>query len=201
MKLIHLGCLDQPHKDWENFDITPHIFISKVPFLASLLHSVNLIDSERYSDHKNGVFKNVKYLNLAKKLPWKSNSVDAFFSSHVFEHLYYSDLKNLLKEIYRCLKPKGYIRTILPDLDYLISNYDQHNPNFFLSGLFENTGSKSSRNTHKWMYNKYSFKNELIEAGFEENKIIFSEYKRTAFAPFLDLDNRKENSFFIEAQK
>jgi len=132
LKLVQLGCFDQPKDGWENYDITPHIFIARIPMLPKLLFTLNILNELRYKQHKTKVFNKVKYLNLNKNLKFQNNSVDAYFSSHVFEHLYLKDLRNLLKEIYRTLKHGGIIRTVLPDLDKIISLYEEKDPNKFL---------------------------------------------------------------------
>ena len=200
-KLIHLGCFDQPKNGWENYDITPHIFISQIPLLPSLLYKLHVIDELRYKQHKAKIFKTIKYLNLNKKLRFKDNSIDAFFSSHVFEHLFLNDLRNLLKEIYRSLKPGGIVRTVLPDLNKIISYYEENEPNKFLDALFENNNSKNYKNFHKWMYTRQSFVTELGKAGFIKEKIKISDYKTSDSNIFSIMDNRPENSFYIDAKK
>jgi len=151
--------------------------------------------------HKAKIFNKVKYLNLNKRLKFQDNSVDAYFSSHVFEHLYRKDLKNLLIEIYRTLKPNGYVRTVLPDLNKIISYYEEHYPNKFLNALFENDNSENYKNYHKWMYTKHSFMYELEIAGFSRGNIKISQYNSSNVEFFLNMDNRPDNSFYIEAKK
>jgi predicted SAM-dependent methyltransferase len=46
-------------------------------------------------------------LNISKKLPFKNNSVDLFFSNHTVEHIYYKDFNFFLKETYDKLKDNG----------------------------------------------------------------------------------------------
>lgn len=200
-KLIHLGCFDQPQDGWENYDITPHLFIARIPFLPYVLFKLKLINSLRYEQHKKRVFNKVKYMNLNKKLKFDDNTVDAYYSSHVFEHLYLKNVRNLLKEIYRTLKPGGILRTALPDLDKILSLYDEKNPNKVLDYLFENNDKSNYKNYHKWMYTKYSFLNELEKAGFDKNKINISDYNISSYDIFKDMDNRQYISFYIEAKK
>lgn len=200
-RLVQLGCFDQPMEGWENFDLTPHLFISRIPLLPLLLYKLNILSKLRYEQHKKGIFRKIKYLNISKKLPFKDNSVDAFFSSHVIEHLYYRETKSLLKEIYRCLKSGGYVRTVLPSLSLIMKKYNEESPNQFLYALFENGNSTNYKNFHKWMYTEKSFSQELINAGFNKDKVKIMSYKQTDFQEFIRLDNRPENSIYIEAQK
>jgi hypothetical protein len=37
---LHLGCFDQAYDGWVNADVTPHIFISRVPGLALILFTL-----------------------------------------------------------------------------------------------------------------------------------------------------------------
>jgi len=67
-----------------------------------------------------------------KLLPFEDESVDAFYSSHVIEHIEYKSCSNLIREIYRCLKPGGYFRVVTPDMDLLLNNYSANDWRFFL---------------------------------------------------------------------
>jgi predicted SAM-dependent methyltransferase len=63
------------------------------------------------------------WLDLRNGLPFSSHSVDAIYSCHVFEHFYISELKVILKECWRLLKPTGGIRILVPSLEEAISAY------------------------------------------------------------------------------
>lgn len=200
-KLIQLGCFDQPKDGWENYDITPHILISRIPTLPFFLFKLNFIDEYRYKQHKSKVFNKVRYLNLNKRLPFGDNTVDAYFSAHVFEHLFLSGFRKLLKEIVRTLKSDGIIRTVLPDLHKIIMLYKEDSPNEFLDALFENNNSNNYKNYHKWMYTKESFVNELVDAGFNRDRVEILDYNVSNVSFFDGMDNRPFNSFYIEARK
>jgi len=197
--LVHLGCFDQPVENWYNTDITPHIWISRVSFLPYALYRMNLISSGRYGQHRRGVFKKIHYLNLKKKLPFKDDSVNAFFSSHVIEHLYIHHTESLLREILRTLVPGGSVRFVLPDLEYCMRLYDPADPRKFLETIFENTQRGLEKNQHKWMYTAPYLIRLLKETGFSFP--CQREYQKTDFIPFIPLDNRPENSFYVEARK
>jgi hypothetical protein len=85
---LQLGCFDKPLAGWYNTDITPHIFVSRVPGLAFLLSKSGLISEERLIQHQEGIFKNVHYLDVTKKFPFTQNTFDHVFISHMLEHLY-----------------------------------------------------------------------------------------------------------------
>lgn len=197
--LVQLGAFNQPMKDWYNTDITPHIFITRIPFLPKILFKFNKLTKNRYIEHKNGIFKQVYYLDIRKKFPFKNNSVKAYFSSHVFEHLYFYEFEFVLKEIYRTLKNDGYLRIVLPDLDYVIKLYDSKDPTKFLEYMYENHKKTLSKNAHKWMYSAEYCKSILEKNNFRNVKIC--KYQQTSFEPFKLLDNRKDESIYIEAIK
>jgi len=50
--------------------------------------------------------------DLNKKLPFKDNTFEVVYSSHVLEHV--DDVLNLLEEIYRILKPGGVLKSNVP---------------------------------------------------------------------------------------
>jgi predicted SAM-dependent methyltransferase len=112
-----------------------------------------------------------------------------------------TDLRKLLREIYRTLKPGGVVRTALPDLAKIILFYNENQPNKFLDALFENSNSHNYKNYHKWMYTKHSFIQELQNAGFEKDKIEPLDFNISSTQFFAGMDNRPDNSFYIEAKK
>ncbi len=59
-------------------------------------------------------------INIAKKLPFHSNSVDLIYSCHVIEHLYYKQFRIFLKESFRVLKNGGKLIIMTPSLTRLI---------------------------------------------------------------------------------
>jgi SAM-dependent methyltransferase len=53
--------------------------------------------------------------DICKPYPLPDNSIDAYQSEDVFEHIEYDQLPAALNEIYRILKPGGYLRISIPD--------------------------------------------------------------------------------------
>ena len=54
MRNLNLGCFDQSLDGWINTDITPHIFVAKVPGAARLIRSLGRMTAERYEQHQRG---------------------------------------------------------------------------------------------------------------------------------------------------
>lgn len=65
----------------------------------------------------------VTHANLLGRLPLNDSSVDFIYSSHFVEHIPTSKLNMFFTECLRILKPGGYIRLVLPDLDELCQEY------------------------------------------------------------------------------
>ena len=196
-KKLHLGAFDQVNPGWINTDITPHVFVSKIPGLAFLLFKAGLISQQRYEQHKNGVFQNINYLNVTKQFPYTDNAFDYVFSSHLFEHLYPTDAIFCLKEVYRVLKVGGVLRISVPDLDKIIASYDPTRTDEFLEAIFESK-RKRDKNKHHWHFNERSLSTILKVISFRE--VYRCEFKQGRCADVALIDNRPD-SLFIEAVK
>src|ERR1700738_4051780 len=107
---LHIGAFNCPLDGWLNTDITPHMLITRVPFVPLLLFKADRITAERFDEHRRGVFKKLRYLNVAKKFWLPSNHFSSVFSSHVLEHIFPWDVPNLMTSIYRVLRPGGVVR-------------------------------------------------------------------------------------------
>jgi len=67
------------------------------------------------------------------RLPFENASIDAFYSSHMIEHLSYEAGLQLFRDIYRCLKHEGFCRLVTPDMDLLLDRYKAGDWRFFLA--------------------------------------------------------------------
>ncbi|MDX1976967.1 MAG: methyltransferase domain-containing protein [Pseudanabaenaceae cyanobacterium bins.68] len=67
--------------------------------------------------------KEVKKWDVREGLPFDNDSIDACYSSHVFEHLNIDEARKLLSECIRVLKPEGIIRLVVPDLEAIAKIY------------------------------------------------------------------------------
>ncbi len=195
---LHLGCFDRPIDGWLNTDITPHLFIAKIPLLASALYRAGRMTEERYRQHRRGVFKNVRYLNVTKPFRFATSSFDCVYSSHMLEHIPKPRVAGLFQEIHRVLRSGGVVRTVVPDLDYFIAHYDAEDPDRFLAGLLE-MDHPASKNRHHWMYNRCSLSRLLTAQGFAEVRVCV--FRQGRCADLDRLDNRPDHSLYVEAIK
>lgn len=61
--------------------------------------------------------------NLLKGIPFKDNTFEVVYHSHVLEHFQKEDAPFFIKECYRVLKPGGILQVVTPDLENLAKNY------------------------------------------------------------------------------
>lgn len=191
---LHLGAFDQGVKGWTNTDITPHIWVSKIPLLSFILFKLGLIPRSRYDQHLQGVFKQLKYLNLCKPLPYPDNSVEVIFSSHVFEHLFLDEVEKLINECFRVLKPGGICRVVVPDLEKIMALYNAKDPRKFIGDIYEVATRSAVKNSHHCAFTGAFLTRLFAEAGFSSVKVL--SY-RVGSCPDIDqLDNRPDSLFF-----
>jgi predicted SAM-dependent methyltransferase len=148
----------------------------------------------------------IERYDLKKKLPHADGSIDFVYSSHFLEHLPVQLARQLMKEVFRVLRPGGVARIVVPDLAFGARQYlnaIQENPNAadaataFLEWLqLARTGVRDS---HYWMYDAHSLSAMLEEIGF--TSVVVCQY-RIGRVPDCDiLDNRPEDSLHLEAEK
>ncbi len=195
MNKLQLGAFDQGLEGWVNTDITPHLFVAKIPGLAYVLRGIGLLPEHRYRQHSAGTFARLRYLNVASKFPFADGTFACVYSSHMLEHLRPGHAKRCLSEIHRVLKPGGVLRIAVPDLDQVLKKYVPEAPEAFLEELFE-SNQRSAKNMHHWHYNEFSLRRSLEAAGFRN---ISKETFRQGRCPDLDRIECREESLFMEA--
>lgn len=201
MLKVHLGAFDQSVDGWMNTDVTPHMWVAKIPFVPLLLYKLRLIREEYYLKHQKKAFNKLHYLDITKKFPFAANSVNAVFSSHVIEHLSMNEVKSLIEEIHRCLVPGGICRVVVPDLEKIVNLYNPEHPEKFISEIYEASpkGKYDVRGSHHSAFTGPLLKKLFKAVGFKEvNELSYKVGK----CPDLEkLDNRPEESIFFEAIK
>jgi predicted SAM-dependent methyltransferase len=195
MKKLQIGAFDQGVEGWINTDITPHLFVAKIPALAFLMRRAGLLSEHRYQQHRLGIFARLRYLNVARRFPFDAATFDCAYTSHMLEHLNPRDADHCLCEIHRVLKPGGVLRIAVPDLDQFMKKYVREAPEAFLEKFFESNHT-SAKNMHHWHYNEFSLRRSLEHAGF---RAVSRESFRHGHCPDLDRIECREESLFMEA--
>ncbi|MFA5406137.1 MAG: class I SAM-dependent methyltransferase [Candidatus Nanoarchaeia archaeon] len=93
-KLLDLGCDDG---DWSL------VLAKKIG--TKRLYGIDIVSGQLRKADKKGLI--TKKADLNKKFPFKNNSFDVVHANQVIEHI--SDLDNFVSEVYRILKPGGYV--------------------------------------------------------------------------------------------
>lgn len=70
-------------------------------------------------------------LRQCKPLPIRDSQLTKVFSSHCIEHIETHHLENLIKELYRCMKPGALLRLGCPDADMALEAYKNNNIEWF----------------------------------------------------------------------
>jgi len=194
---LQIGCFDVPLDGWYNTDVTMHLVVARIPFLAELMHAVGALDDVRYRQHRAGVFRKVHYLDATKRFPFPDNSVDAVYSSQMIVNLTRDQARRCMREIHRVLKPGCIFRIAVSDLDTWIKAYDPANPDALLSLLYLPSTKREKNHIH-WMYNTRSLKSLLVEAGFRD----VAKYEMFAGkCPDVERIDYRADAIFMEGTK
>jgi len=120
LKKLHLGCGSKTPNGWLNVDGSWNAWLAKYPYLRKLLSLTHIVPKKQ-----SGLpwSRDIFIYDVRKPLPFSNNSFSAIYASHLLEHLYLAEAKNLLKECYRMLEPNGVLRIVVPDLGAIIQEY------------------------------------------------------------------------------
>ena len=125
---VNLGCGARGLPDWINIDGSLNVLLSQHRILMGALYKLRLIDKSTY---EMSYPTNVRRLDVTKGLPFPNESVDYIYTSHMLEHLFDREPTYVLKECYRVLKVGGYIRIVVPDLEFIVQKYIERDCAFF----------------------------------------------------------------------
>jgi len=121
------------------------------------------------------------YWDLRLPIPLPDNSVSMIYSSHLFEHLTYSQGQKLLAESLRLLKPGGTFSICVPNARIYVEHYlgihEVPEDYFGWKPAFNNTTPIDAINyvaymdgEHKYMFDQQNLLHILSSAGFEDVK-------------------------------
>jgi hypothetical protein len=202
---VQFGCGLSAPQGWLNFDASPSLLVSKIPFINKLLAS------------KIPPFpKNVKFGNIIKGLPVENSSCRGLYASHILEHLSLTDFRTALINSYNLLQPGGVFRIIVPDLEYIINSYTTKQSELrsfeFMAeahlgleirprGLKGLLNSFFGNSLHLWMWDFASLNLELQQAGFVNvRRCVFND---CIDAKFIEVESKRrfENALAVECWK
>lgn len=131
-------------------------------------------------------------------VPFHDEAVDVIYSSHALEHIFLEEAQALLQDAYRALKKGGLIRLAVPDLEHAFRLYQSGAKEQALEFFF-NRNRSGYLNHHHYMYDFEMLKNFLEKAGFVE--VERCSFGKGMMKDAAILDNRPEESLFVEARK
>lgn len=146
--------------------------------------------------------------DIRKGLPLANDSIDYAVSIHALPELPFSQQVPVLSELLRVLKPGGVLRLSLPDLRRGIDAYLREDSDYFKidEGAARSPGGRFIVHMLWYGYSRTlftaDFASELLEkAGFID--VCECSFQETAsdFGEITSLDNRQDESFFIEARR
>ena len=155
---------------WLNYDASPTLRLQRLPLVGVLFHRVGPVFP-----------REVQYGDIVRGLPVANDSCDAVYSSHVLEHLSLEGCRSALANAYRCLRPGGRFRCVLPDLERHVRRYVENSAPNAAVELMERTilGRRSrpkgvsglvrswlGNSEHLWMWDYKALATELAEVGF-----------------------------------
>lgn len=199
---LNLGCGLAVTKGWINIDGSLNSLVASMPKAIHVL-MYRLTGAKQYyskSEYCRLLGENVfVHHDLAKGIPFADCVADYIYSSHFLEHLYRNDALHLLRESYRVLKRDAILRISIPDLEYAISMYKRGLKDEMLTSYFFVEDGDNHFSRHKYMYDFSMLEKLLKDIGFHD--IRRCQFKMGAVPDIELLDNRADESLFVEAKK
>ena len=189
---VHLGCGLITPPGWVNVDGSWNARLAKYPILRRMLHLLRVTSSDKIEVHWN---PNVFIHDVRRRLPFRDSSASTVYSSHLFEHLYFEESQQLMRECFRVLTEGGVLRVVVPDLRSIVLEYlgerqigkpsssdaqlcpaDRLNHRLLMRSPAPPMGNLFYRlysswkdfHAHKWMYDADSLMHLMKSAGFTE---------------------------------
>lgn len=112
-----------------------------------------------------------------KKLPFKKNSIDLIYSSHMIEYFDREEIIPILKEWHRVLKPGSTLRVAVPDFRAMSSTYKgtlssrRCSLKLFLGPLFGKMKMGDETIYHKTVYDFRDLREVLNKCGFDDVQV------------------------------
>lgn len=189
---LNLGCGLLTSPDWVNVDGSWNARLAKHPFLRRMLSTLRILPPGKSEiPWDSTVFLH----DVRKPLPFPDGSASAVYASHVLEHLYFEEGRQLVQESFRVLAGGGVLRVVVPDLHAIVREYlgdlpfgqlstemealrpaDRFNQRLLMRWptpsssniIYRIYDSWQDFHSHKWMYDSDSLMALLRWAGFVE---------------------------------
>jgi predicted SAM-dependent methyltransferase len=213
MDRINIGCGSNPSQGWLNFDNTPAIKLANSPIKYLIAKLFGMLKKTHIENIEWNKKNKIKYADATKSIPLPPNSVEAIYTSHMFEHLSRQGAKSFLYEAKKILKIDGVLRVSIPDLKIYIEKYLANgDADEFMTGILVEAPSINTLKQkiflflngyrhHQWMYDGESLSVLFREAGFKNIKVCAKGETSIKNSTGLDLFERGKNSVYVEGSK
>lgn len=146
--------------------------------------------------------------DISAGLPLEDDSLDYVVSMHALPEIPYPDLEDALWELRRVIRPGGALRLGLPDMDRAIHAYLRNDRDYFLipDHTCASTGGKMIVQLLWYGRSRTMFTGDFAEellrrAGFREVRPCEYLQTHSPFPEIVELDNRPQESLFLEGVK
>jgi hypothetical protein len=146
--------------------------------------------------------------DIREGLPLAESSIEYAVSVHALPELRYDEVVPTMLELKRVLKPGGVLRLVLPDLRKAIDAYVEGNGSYFhlVEADATTLGGRLITQILWYGYSRTLFTSDftaelLTRAGYVDLALCRPHQTASRFAEIVELDNREEESFYMEATK
>ena len=220
---LNVGCGLSPSPGYHNLDNSLSLRIQNnglFRLAAQLLE--RLLRRPVYTRFPQGIH----WRSVNRSLPYRAESVEVIYSSHMLEHLPRQDGETFLRDAHRVLVPRGVLRLAVPDLEGKAQQYLEQlklmrqgafnglpadefmestrlglRSRWVLRRPAEIYRALSARDRHMWMWDAPSLMAILWQIGFKEVRECGFRESWIPDVDCLDLEGRRGESVYVEARK
>ena len=207
---VNVGCGYTPTPGWVNLDNSLTVRLAPV---IRRLAKVGVVPSGMAGFADVAAAHGIRWCDASRRLPFADGSVDAIYTSHMFEHLGTGPARRFLAEALRVLVPGGILRVAVPDLRLFVQDYvARGDADAFVArtqlaaaadGFFARLKALllGARERHLWMYDAASLCRLLGSAGFESPQALPPGTTGLEDPGSLNLAERPDESCYVEGRK
>lgn len=193
---LNIGCGTSGVEGWVNIDNSPTILLSRLPWGRRIFRTPDWP-------------RDVRRMDVRKRIAYPDSSVSCIYSSHTFEHFTYEESSAVTRECFRILKRGGILRIVVPDLaiavrEYLSDTADPKASHRFVGRLLLGGSWRDLLHPgahHQQMFDARSLVHMLKEAGFAAPEVREFGDSRMADIERIELESRRQESLYVECVK
>ena len=159
----------------------------------------------------SGDYKHLQYRSICDLSQFEENSVELIYASHVIEYFNIIEVKTLLAEWRRVLKPNGVLRVAGPDFAAMAELYvsGKFSLDNFIGPLYGKMKMSDQTIYHRHVYDFESLQKLLVSCGFKNCNLYdwrYTEHSNfddhsQAYLPHMDKESGTLISLNVECVK